>query len=198
MFSTLRDRTSLSSLFFSDMARRGGVACVVATALIVFSLGLTAGCGEGPDKAEETRKLQEHALMVHAYKGEADAIKALLAQGVDANARDERGGTALMQASIANKADAVKLLLEHGAEVNAQSDGGNTALIAAAGKGHADILRILLDAGADPLIMNKANETAAVKAAFSAHSECVVLLKTAEVGKENESAKEKSAAEKTE
>jgi ankyrin repeat protein len=153
----------------------------VACALIII-LAAVVGCG----KEKKLRELREHALMVHAYKGELDAIKDLLAKGTDVNARDERGGTALMQAAVANKTDVVKFLLESGADIDAQTDGGNTALIAAAGKGNREILQILLDAGANPLLKNQGGQTAAVKAAFSKQSDCVVLLKTAEVAKEAE------------
>jgi len=172
---------------------------LIAFALIIILAG-TAGCGKSSKKAEEMRKLQEHALMVLAYRGEVDGMKDLLAKGVDVNARDERGGTAIMQAAVAGKSDAVKLLIENGADINAQSDGGNTALIAAAGTGKREILQILLDAGADPLTKNNGGQTAAVKAAFSRQSDCVVLLKTAEVAKEKEreSSAEQQPAEQPE
>jgi ankyrin repeat protein len=154
--------------------------------VLVAAIVLTgvAACSKGSEKAESPRNPQEHALRVHAYKGEVEPIKELLAQGVNVNARDEQGGTALMLAAMANKVEVVKLLLEHGADVNAQSDGGNTALIAAAGKGNLEILQLLVDAGADPLIKNESGMTAAVNAAFSSQPESVIFLKKAEAAKD--------------
>lgn len=154
-----------------------------AAALAAITLCTAAGCNEA--------RLQEEALRKYSYKGNMAILQDLLAQGVNVNARDEQGGTALMLAALAGNAEVVRLLLERGADANAQSDGGNTALIAAAGKGHVEILQILLDAGADPFIENKAGMTAAVNAAFSNQGECVIFLKKAEAAMEKESPEEK-------
>ena len=67
----------------------------------------------------------------------------------DPNARDERGGTALMRA--VRDIDKVRLLVERGAEVDARSARGVTALMTAANRpGASDVVRLLLANKADP------------------------------------------------
>src|SRR5450759_5488516 len=64
-----------------------------------------------------------------ARTGNLDRLRSLLEQGVNVNAADSRGGTALHDAAWAGDTDVVLLLLSHGADVNARhSDGGSTPL----------------------------------------------------------------------
>ena len=68
--------------------------------------------------------------------------------GVEIDAVELRGKTALHVATAHDRVDIVLLLLEHGAAVNAASDGGWTPLHNACDKGCEGIVRILLKAGA--------------------------------------------------
>ena len=58
---------------------------------------------------------------------QADSVRALLARGVDVNARQQQGYTPLMGAASAGRADLVDLLLQHGADAGLTNDGGLTA-----------------------------------------------------------------------
>ncbi len=72
--------------------------------------------------------------MLAARSGDVDAVRALLDQGADPNAKeDARGTTALMQAADQGHADVIALLIEHGADIAARSapvlrDGRTAAL----------------------------------------------------------------------
>jgi ankyrin repeat protein len=75
---------------------------------------------------------------------------ALLKEGADVNAHDQKGLTPLMAVSFAGNAEMAKVLLERGARVNDQSIDGKTALHYAAEHSHAaDVISVLLKAGAD-------------------------------------------------
>ena len=89
------------------------------------------------------------ALMLVALEGRTKEVKALLLQGVDVNAKDGMGRTALMFAVINMHYDTVRALLDSGADVNAKSNSGGTALMLAATSGEPRIVQVLLDKGAD-------------------------------------------------
>jgi ankyrin repeat protein len=87
-------------------------------------------------------------LMYAALYGGADEVRLLLDKGVDAKARNEAGGTALLYAI--DSPEKTALLLARGAEVNARSGEGRTALLIAAGRpGSSAVVKLLLEKGAD-------------------------------------------------
>lgn len=130
-----------------------------------------------------TIALQEHSLK---------AARALLARpGVDVNALNRQGESALMMAALKGDLAGAKLLLEHGAKVNlagwsplhyaasgpepevvqflldrgaqidAASPNGSTPLMMAAQYGSEDSVKLLLDRGADPQRRNQLDLSAA-------------------------------------
>jgi ankyrin repeat protein len=99
--------------------------------------------------SEAEKYAKDHtALMREALEGHTEAVKALLGQGTDVNAKDDEGRTALMFASINAHTETVKALLEHGADVNVRASDGGTALMLAAVCGEVNIVRALLNKGA--------------------------------------------------
>jgi hypothetical protein len=66
-------------------------------------------------------------LFLAAGEGRLDAVRYLLDQGADVNARDERGRSALTEAAFYGNAAIIKELIFRGADLNAISDEG-TAL----------------------------------------------------------------------
>jgi ankyrin repeat protein len=97
-------------------------------------------------------------LMYAAAVGSVDAIKALLAKGADAKAKNSFDATALMW-GVANP-EKVRLLLDAGADVNARSKQGMTALLIAANNaGSTEIVRLLVAKGADPKATDEGGTT---------------------------------------
>ena len=85
--------------------------------------------------------------LVAAIRNEdAQAVRNLIDNGADVNARDGEGNTPLILASFYASPECVALLLEKGADVNAANKAGVTALIRAA-TSH-EKARLLLEAGA--------------------------------------------------
>jgi ankyrin repeat protein len=76
-------------------------------------------------------------------------VKALLSKGVDVNAREWHGQTALMWASAEGHATVVEALLGAGADFRTPLPSGFTPLFFAVREGRTDVVRVLLRAGAD-------------------------------------------------
>ena len=96
--------------------------------------------------------------------GDIDGLKAALAKGADANARDGKGWTALMHAADKGQALLIPLLLKAGADPNSRLADGATVLFIAAVHGHEEIVTELLNGGADPSIKGPQGKTAATVA----------------------------------
>jgi ankyrin repeat protein len=92
-------------------------------------------------------------------------LKALLDQGVSADAAGARGVTPLMVAAEVGSVEVMKLLLDRGAAVNAQNGYGSTALMWSAGE--AQKVKLLLDRGADVNLAARSGRTALIVAAFA-------------------------------
>jgi ankyrin repeat protein len=115
-------------------------------------------------------------LLDVAKKGDTKAVKALLDNGADVNAKNNTGATALIEAAIKGYADTVKALLNSGADIKVRDIGNFTALVWAATLGHTDIVQALIDEGAD--INAKANPglPALMLAAMNGHASTVKVL----------------------
>ena len=108
--------------------------------------------------------------------GHIEEIRLSLDQGVNVNAKNSDGVTALYLAAQNGRADIVKLLLEYGADVNATTNYGVTALHFAAQNGRADIVKLLLEYGADVNATTNYGVTALHLAAQNGHAETAQLL----------------------
>ena len=93
--------------------------------------------------------------------GDIDGLKAALATGADANARDSIGWTALMHAADKGRTLLVPPLLKAGANPNIRASDGATALFMAAVHGHSEVIALLMNAGADFSIKGPQDRTAA-------------------------------------
>ena len=126
----------------------------------------TADAARAPSEASapRTARLRPDALHRAAKAGDIEGLKAALAAGVDVNARDGRGWTALMHAVNKGYTLLVPLLLDARANVDVQAPDGATALFMAAAHGHTEIIGFLMGAGADVSIKGPKGETAAAVA----------------------------------
>lgn len=113
-------------------------------------------------------------LHLAAFKNENSIVKRLLEAGADANAEQEDGSTALLEASAAGHALIVDSLLK----ANADPNRGTVALPlpSAALKNHTEVVELLLRGGADPNALETDGATALLKAAAAGNVRCVELL----------------------
>ncbi|KAK1385238.1 MSP domain-containing protein [Heracleum sosnowskyi] len=83
-----------------------------------------------------------------ATKGDVDALKSCLAEGVEVNGKDQNGWTPLHRAAFKGRIESVKLLLSYGAKVNVVDDYGYTPLHRAVEAGHVKVAMALVGHGA--------------------------------------------------
>ena len=98
----------------------------------------------------DTRDQRGTTLLMHAAAlGSPEAVKLLLGNGADVNAKNDLEATALILG--AGNPEKARMLVEKGADVNASSKLGRTPLTIAAGcDGCSATVKLLLDKGADP------------------------------------------------
>ncbi len=130
----------------------------------------------------DTRELPPMERLVElwfdaARMGRDDMVPALLAAGVDIEATDARGYTALVLASYNGQQSTTALLLDHGAAVDGARDAqGNTALMGVCFKGYLPIAQTLIDAGAEVNRPNGVGQTALMMAALFNQGAIIDLL----------------------
>lgn len=100
-------------------------------------------------------------LVSAAYKGNLDEIKALVAEGEDINARNDRGSRAINVAAEENKTDVVSWLVQNGAAVNSIDTSNFTPLTRAILNQNTDMAILLLDHGANVDLFGKSEHPAA-------------------------------------
>ncbi|RYZ38951.1 MAG: ankyrin repeat domain-containing protein [Myxococcaceae bacterium] len=121
----------------------------------------------------------EQRLMAAACDGDCVTLRALLARGVDADAREPSTGySALHHAALHGRHEAAKLLIASGADVGARiRNAKSTPLDMAAAEGRVAVVKVLLAAGA-PLGQphGRFGWTALHAAAAHGHTKVVALL----------------------
>lgn len=111
----------------------------IKSLLLVVFLALTTRAADPNDD-----------LFAAAKKGDVDAVQALLAKGVDVNAKNSYGATALSFAADKGHLAIVKLLLQNNADVNAKDTFYKSSpLDWAVSRGHVEIAKALIEAGAE-------------------------------------------------
>jgi ankyrin repeat protein len=115
---------------------------------------------------------------LHAAAGQNDVttVRKLLAEGVEIDARDGNGATALLIATHGNKIEAARALIDAGADVNAKNDIEDSPYLYAGARGHLEILKMTLAHGADLGSTNRYGGTALIPASERGHVETVRTL----------------------
>ena len=111
-----------------------------------------------------------------AEQSDRASVRTLLETGVDVNAAQVDGTTALHWAAYHDDAEMVGLLVRAGANVNAVNRYGASALAEACANGNATIVKLLLESGADAKTRMKGGETVLMLAARSGNAETVKAL----------------------
>ena len=139
------------------------------------------GCGKSKDQALRdlaglNLKFSADDFVRSATEGDDKALTLFLTAGIDPNAPDFKGYTALMAAAEKGNGDLVKQLLDSGAGINVKGEKGITALMLAASNDHPGIVKLLLDRKADISVQDDGGWTAMLKAVYQGNTACVRLL----------------------
>lgn len=148
------------------------------TLAILLCLG---GCSDPKKQAVKQVEAKgygftEKDMLVAAAAGDVPALEAFQAAGMNIDAADPAGFTALMMAAGSGRVDAVERVLGMGADPKKVNEAGRDALIFAAERGHEEVARMLLSRGADPSLRDKEGWSALSLSAYKGHSEVVALL----------------------
>jgi len=136
--------------------------CTVALALLLPGMLCAAG--------------GDLRLIQAVDKGDAKAVRALMAQHVPLNASDSDGSTALHHAVKNNNTEIADLLIASGASVKAATRYNITPLALACANGNATMIDRLLKAGADPNGTSEEGQTALMTAALAGKVDAIKLL----------------------
>jgi uncharacterized protein len=118
----------------------------------------------------------KEGLVEAARLGDKAAVRSLLKQHADVNARQADGATALVWAAERDDLETAELLISAGANVNAANDYGVTPLSLACTNGSAAMVGKLLQGGADPNAARWTGETPLMRCARTGNVEAVKSL----------------------
>lgn len=132
---------------------------------------------QGAD-VDELDRNGDAPLVMAAYKGYADIVKALLEAGADVRAVDPgMKATALHAAAYAGQTEAAKLLVAYGIDINKQGPyNGYTALHDAIWQNNIDIVKVLLAADANLSLLSNDGQSPLDFARTKKRKEIVSLI----------------------
>ena len=140
---------------------------------MILALGVFALAAAGPVDVETS----PFPVADAAEQGDRETVRALLQQGLDVNAAQGGGTTALHWAARANDVEMAEMLLYAGANVRATTRlGAHTPLLFASKHGNASMVETLLAAGADANDATTTGATALMFASASGSVEAARLL----------------------
>ena len=115
-----------------------------------------------------------------AESGNVDEVDRIYLRGVDVNAVNKHGMTALMRAAYHGHEQVVRALLQHGADPNLSRNDKFTALALAAFFGHTGTVRILIEHGARTDLITRCGASAqtwAIARTFDEAARCLASHK---------------------
>ncbi len=129
-----------------------------------------------PIESTEEIYTPEEKLISRAGQGDLQGVKSLLDDGINPNAANKDGLTALKCAAMRGYLNIVRVLQERGADINAKCTDGSTYLMDAAVLGKKDIVRFLLDENVAVNEADKIDRTALMYTAASGQTEIARML----------------------
>lgn len=127
-------------------------------------------------KFECSRKTKELSLIAAGQMGHYDVLCAIVKSGVDLDATDSLGCTALHLAARCGRSEICRVLLQEGCSSTGSTRNGEQALAKAARNGHLDVVKLLLAAGAPANVQNHDKWTPLTAAASNGHTKVVRVL----------------------
>ncbi|WP_137702511.1 ankyrin repeat domain-containing protein [Marimonas lutisalis] len=141
---------------------------------VLLALGMPAMAQTAPTPIEIEAYRGLHSA---AHADDVSAIRRLVAQGADVNARDHRQRTPAHVAAFASSDAALRALAEAGADMNALEFMAYDVVTIAAVANDPDLMSLAIELGNDPgLVTSPYDGTALIAAAHLGHAEVVRRL----------------------
>ena len=146
--------------------------------LIACTTLVLCACGKDYRKVLEKKGIPftQEAFLKEIRAGNREHIDLFIKAGMDINAADKDGTSALMIASEKGDLEMAQLLIRNGADVNANNIDGYTALMYAAYKGNLQIAELLIKNKADVNARDKDGWTALRYASIQGRNDIMKLL----------------------
>ena len=110
--------------------------------------------------------------------GDLALVHSILDSGVDIDAVDDRGRTAVMAATHGNHPSVVQALIQAGANIHIKDNMRDNPFLYAGAEGLLEILRLTIAAGADTKLVNRYGGSALIPACHHGYPDCVLELLT--------------------
>ena len=141
---------------------------------VLFLLASQAAAQKAPSPAELSRY---SGLFAAAAKGKVQEIGVLVSSGIDLNARDGFGQTALMVAAHLKQFESAKALIKAGADLNALDSESYDVITIAAVANNLPMMNLAIESGGDAKLMTSPYDgTALIASAHLGHVEIVRSL----------------------
>jgi ankyrin repeat protein len=141
-----------------------------------FGITVTANAGVTTLPAQSAGADLGAKLNEAARQGNLDVVKSLAARGIDLNARNSYGYTALTGAAGKGHTEIVRFLIDKGVHIDAKFANGTNALDEAAFSGRLETVALLLTRKANPNIQKDNGFTPLMSAALGGHIAVAQLL----------------------
>lgn len=153
---------------------------IAATIVLLAALGLV-GCSSPEKQAQKALEEKGYTasardLVQAAAAGDIESLPHFVQAGLDIDATDANGNTALIKAATAGQRDTVERILGMGADPRHTNSVGRDALLSASSMGFDEVARMLISRGADATLKDTEGWTALSIAAYNGHAEMVSLL----------------------
>ena len=137
------------------------IVIFLASVLLLATISFDVEGGTARTELEQKGYTYDESNFIEsAKKGDIEAVKLFLAEGININVQNERGLTALMRSAEYQRVEMVTLLLEKGADVNIGGNRNNrTALMEASSAGNIVIIKQLAERGAEINAKDNSNNT---------------------------------------